>query len=66
MQAARLSYVCPATSLWGGRANPPLGVRFHVIREHLPWAAAQKGQGRMQWIVSNSGNGYMTRVSNCS
>lgn len=30
-QAARLPYVCPETSLWGGRADPPPGVRFYVI-----------------------------------
>ena len=44
IQETRLPYVCAATSLWGGGADPPPGVRFHPVREHLPWAAAQKGQ----------------------
>lgn len=55
-QAERPPYVCPATSLWRGWADPPPGVRFHVIWEHLTWAAAQEGQNRtylLHYVISS-------------
>lgn len=42
-QAAGVSHTCPSSSLWRGRTDPSLGIWFHAVREHLPWAAAQEG-----------------------
>ena len=56
MQEAGLPHVCPATSLRGGGAYSSPGVGLHVVGEHLPRPAAQKGQCAVVVMVAAWGH----------